>query len=141
MGCLHYVNPFPQILGSPVGEGGGSGKSVRATGDKGQQEKHHPMYQHYQSSYELTDWSSMHKSKVHLHQVLWIYILIFSFVLLWDSWPCGWVGLWLFCHLFVFFACIGLPLSNYDVMDCFCFISLHFILLCLVVFSLKPVLF
>lgn len=56
MGCLHYVNPFPQILGSPVGEEGGIGKSVRAaTGDEGQQEKHHPMYQHYQSSHELTD--------------------------------------------------------------------------------------
>lgn len=76
---------LPSDIREPSGGGGGSGKSVRATGDKGQQEKHHLMYQHYQSSYELTDWSSMHKSKVHLHQVLWIYILIFIFVLLWDS--------------------------------------------------------
>lgn len=67
------------------------------------------MYQHGQSSYELIDWSGMQMAKVGLHQGLWIYILTFSFVLLWDSWPCGWMGLWLFCHLLVFLAYIGLP--------------------------------
>lgn len=55
------------------------------------------------------DWSNKHRrAYTGLPQVLYDCITAFSLVSSWNSWACGWVGLWFLCLLLGSFASVGL---------------------------------
>lgn len=50
-----------------------------------------------------------YKRPNNLHQVLWLYIIAFSLIILWDSWLWGPMSLWLLCLLLDSFPPVWLP--------------------------------
>lgn len=78
IGCLHQISPLKTKI-TPQKRWW---KSVRARWD-GRPRKQGPVYQHYQSSCDLTETD---EACTGLHQVLCVCIMASNFLFLWDSW-------------------------------------------------------
>lgn len=86
---ISIKSPLPlRVQGTPQK---GDRKSVRAR-------EQVPLNQLSKAYMNSERWSSMYTG---VYQVLFIYVIAFSFVLSWDCWVCEWVDLWS-CVFFFF---------------------------------------
>lgn len=61
------------------------------------------------------DWRRKHDACTDLHQILRMYIVVFSVAFVWDSWMYQGVGLWFLCLLLGLFAFCGVTLFSLNV--------------------------